>query len=81
MKRIKLRAKLVKIISSLDEIILCEGKQTGRFSVLWKCRKALQGELAKVDAPRKTFDFVAITSSVIRLIDLLCRLFCEKTGN
>ena len=71
MTKSKLRSKLLKIISNLDEIIRSETEQTLGLAVVKKCRKDLQKALTKINARGKTVDLSAILLRVYRLIDCL----------
>ena len=71
MTKSKLRSKLSRIISNLDEIIRSETEQTPGLAVVKKCRKDLQTALTKINARGKTVDLSAILLRVYRLIDCL----------
>ena len=71
MTKSKLRSKLSKIISYLDEIIHSETEQTPGLAEVKKCRKDIEKALSRVNARGKTVDLSAILVRVYRLIDCL----------
>ena len=71
MTKSKLRSKLSKIISNLDEIIHSETEQTHGLAVVKKCHKDLEKALIKINARGKAVDLSAILLRVYRLIDCL----------
>ena len=71
MTKSKLRSKLLKIISNLDEIIHSKTEQTAGLAAIKKCRKDLKKALVKINARGKTADLSGVLLRVYRLIDCL----------
>ena len=78
MKKGKVKARLAEMISGLNEIILCEGKQAYGIQALKKCRDSLQKVYNDFDKSRKKINYNALLLRVYRLID--CLYFCVKGG-